>query len=170
VDLAAGKPGIVEVGCVTGELGTTEAERIPDQFRYMTVEVRCDIFILSHRKAQAIHHLQRWVLTPGPFTYTDLIQRLTVDLQLVATGRWHEMPELDYQRYRPRWLVVVQALSGLLVLGAVATAVVLIRRFAPKTASSSILHDGTQLATHPRTVIKEVTRRSASGHIDYKVQ
>jgi hypothetical protein len=33
-----------------------------------------------------------------------------------------------------------------------------------------ILHDGTQLATHPRTVIKEVTRRSASGHIDYKVQ
>jgi Integrase core domain len=30
-----------------------------------------------------------------------------------------------------------------------------------------ILHDGTQLATHPRTVIKEVTRRSASGHIAY---
>jgi hypothetical protein len=26
-----------------------------------------------------------------------------------------------------------------------------------------ILHDGTQLSTHPRTVIKEVTRRSASG-------
>jgi hypothetical protein len=32
-----------------------------------------------------------------------------------------------------------------------------------------ILHDGTQLATHPRTVIKEVTRRSASGHINYKI-
>jgi hypothetical protein len=27
-----------------------------------------------------------------------------------------------------------------------------------------ILHKGTQLATHPRTTIKEVTRRSASGH------
>jgi hypothetical protein len=32
-----------------------------------------------------------------------------------------------------------------------------------------ILHDGTQLATCPRTVIKEVTRRSASGHIDYNI-
>jgi transposase InsO family protein len=32
-----------------------------------------------------------------------------------------------------------------------------------------ILHDGTQLSTHPRTIVKEVTRRSASGHINYKV-
>jgi hypothetical protein len=32
-----------------------------------------------------------------------------------------------------------------------------------------ILHDGTPLAAHPRTVIKEVTRRSASGHIDYNI-
>ena len=32
-----------------------------------------------------------------------------------------------------------------------------------------ILHEGTQLATHPRTVIKEVTRRSASGHINYEI-
>jgi hypothetical protein len=32
-----------------------------------------------------------------------------------------------------------------------------------------ISHDGTQLATCPRTVIKEVTRRSASGHIDYNI-
>jgi hypothetical protein len=33
-----------------------------------------------------------------------------------------------------------------------------------------ILHDGTQLAVHPRSVIKEVTRRSASGHINYDNQ
>jgi transposase InsO family protein len=31
-----------------------------------------------------------------------------------------------------------------------------------------ILHDGTQLAACPRTVIKEVTRRSASGHPGYQ--
>jgi hypothetical protein len=31
-----------------------------------------------------------------------------------------------------------------------------------------ILHDGIQLATHPRLVIKEVTRRSASGHASYE--
>jgi hypothetical protein len=30
-----------------------------------------------------------------------------------------------------------------------------------------ILHEGTRLATHPRTTIKEVTRRSASGHPRY---
>jgi hypothetical protein len=32
-----------------------------------------------------------------------------------------------------------------------------------------ILHEGIQLATCPRTIIKEVTRRSASGHIDYNI-
>jgi hypothetical protein len=31
-----------------------------------------------------------------------------------------------------------------------------------------IVHDGTQLSAHPRTVIKEVTRRSASGHASYQ--
>jgi hypothetical protein len=31
-----------------------------------------------------------------------------------------------------------------------------------------ILHEGTQLARHPRTVIKEVARRSASGHVAYQ--
>jgi hypothetical protein len=31
-----------------------------------------------------------------------------------------------------------------------------------------ILHDGTQLAACPRTVIKEVTRRSTSGHPGYR--
>ncbi|HEY2127363.1 MAG TPA: IS481 family transposase [Streptosporangiaceae bacterium] len=31
-----------------------------------------------------------------------------------------------------------------------------------------ILHEGTQLSAHPRTVIKEVTRRSASGHPSYQ--
>ena len=32
-----------------------------------------------------------------------------------------------------------------------------------------ILHEGIQLATCPRTIIKEVTRRCASGHIDYNI-
>jgi hypothetical protein len=32
-----------------------------------------------------------------------------------------------------------------------------------------ILHDGNQLSAHPRTVIKEVTRRSASGHANYEI-
>jgi hypothetical protein len=33
-----------------------------------------------------------------------------------------------------------------------------------------IQYEGTQLATHPRTVIKKVTRRSASGHTNYQNQ
>jgi len=32
-----------------------------------------------------------------------------------------------------------------------------------------ILPERIQLAAHPRTVIKEVTCRSASGHIDYNI-
>lgn len=33
-----------------------------------------------------------------------------------------------------------------------------------------IIHDGNQLSAHPRTVIKEVSRRSASGHVNYENQ
>jgi hypothetical protein len=33
-----------------------------------------------------------------------------------------------------------------------------------------IMYEGVQLAVHPRTVIKGVTRRSASGHINYDNQ
>ena len=32
-----------------------------------------------------------------------------------------------------------------------------------------ILHQGQELATHPRTMIKEVNRTRASGHIDYEI-
>ena len=32
-----------------------------------------------------------------------------------------------------------------------------------------VLHDRTQLSAHPRTFIKEVTRRSASGHPAYQI-
>lgn len=32
-----------------------------------------------------------------------------------------------------------------------------------------ILRDGTQMSARPRTVLKEVTRRCASGHITYEV-
>jgi hypothetical protein len=32
-----------------------------------------------------------------------------------------------------------------------------------------ILHAGTQLSAHPRTIIKEVARHSASGHANYQI-
>jgi len=32
-----------------------------------------------------------------------------------------------------------------------------------------IIHGGTQLSAHPRTVIKDVTRRSGSGHPGYQI-
>jgi len=31
-----------------------------------------------------------------------------------------------------------------------------------------VVHQGQELATHPRTTIKEVTRTRASGHINYE--
>jgi hypothetical protein len=41
-----------------------------------------------------------------------------------------------------------------------------VRRY--RAGGLAALADGTQLAAHPRTVIKEVTRRSASGHPSYQ--
>jgi hypothetical protein len=110
-------------------------ERIPYQYHHLAPEVRRELLAASRKKAQAVRELQHWVLTPGPFTFTDLIHRFTIDLDLIASGQWRELPELEYQ-YRPaRWVIAVLWLLALLVLSAEIIGVVLIPKYLPALAS-----------------------------------
>jgi hypothetical protein len=112
-------------------------ERLPYQFRHLAPDVRRELLRASRRKAQAIRELQHWVVTPGPFTYTDLIERLTYSLEMIACDRWRELPEADYQRRASRWLASVQVLFGLVVLGGALAIVVVIPKSVPGFAPAA---------------------------------
>lgn len=107
------------------ELGAIakSVERVPLQFVGLSFEIRREILKQSRRKAQAIRNLQYWVLMPGPLTFTDLIDILSKDLQLIAAGHWYELPEANYEHRRSRWLLAGQ-IAGAIILIAAALAVV----------------------------------------------
>jgi hypothetical protein len=89
-------------------------ERIPLQFKWLPPVIRRDAALIGRRKAQAIRELERWALMPGPFTYTDLLHRLTQDLCLVIDGRWYDLPEAKWERQKPRWMIFAQVFVGIL--------------------------------------------------------
>ena len=88
-------------------------ESIPLQFKALSPSVRKEVALAGRRKAQAIRNLQRWVLTPGPLTYGDLLHRLTQDLCLVADGLWYELPEAEWARRKPLWIILAEVLAGI---------------------------------------------------------
>jgi hypothetical protein len=88
-------------------------ERIPLQFKWLPPVIRRDAALIGRQKAQAIRELERWTLTSGPFTYTDLLHRLTKDLCLVIDGRWYDLPEAKWKRQKPRWMIFGQVLVGI---------------------------------------------------------
>jgi len=68
--------------------------------------------------------LKIWVAQPNPFTYTDLIWRLSNDLVVVIDGRWFELPESDYpQKIRTKW---EKALFIMLAITSAAAAIAII--------------------------------------------
>ena len=92
-------------------------ENIPSQFKGLSPSVRKDLVVDGRRKAQAIRNLQRWILTPGPLTYGDLLHRLTQDICLVADGRWFELPEAEFERRKPVWMILGGVVLGIILLG-----------------------------------------------------
>jgi hypothetical protein len=89
-------------------------ERIPHQFKWLPPAIRRDAVLIGRRKAQAIRELERWALTPGPFTYTDILHRLTQGLCLVIDDRWYDLPEAKWERQKPAWMILGQVFVGIL--------------------------------------------------------
>jgi len=112
------------------------------------------------------------VITPGGV----LARTLPSPLPPAARGRLHGARLAGPPPVSPPALQVTRVVpsqGGLMVAGVkihlghvhrgkVVTAII-------EDSQFRILHEGTQLAACPRTVIKEVTRRSASGHTDYNI-
>lgn len=98
-------------------------ERLPAGMGISRIELRRELVTLARSKAEGIGELQRWVAQPGPFTFTDLLERLTSDLELVVAGRWFELPDsahpLTVHASRTR-RAAVAALAATLMLGTIA--------------------------------------------------
>jgi hypothetical protein len=95
-------------------------QRIPHRLAGLAPSVRRQVITTARNKAQAIRELQIWVMQPGPFTYTDLIQRLTSDLYILADGRWYDLPEAPYVRQMSRTRTVFLVFLALALVGVTA--------------------------------------------------
>jgi hypothetical protein len=93
-------------------------EQIPLQIRAASPGVRHEVVRAAQNKAQAIRDLELWALWPGPFTFTDLVQRLARNLCILGDGRWYELPETPYQGRMVRAQRAALVAASLLVLAA----------------------------------------------------
>jgi hypothetical protein len=62
-------------------------ETLPYALRLRDVATLATVLGSARRKAAAMRALKIWVAQPNPFTYTDLIWRLSNDLVVVIDGR-----------------------------------------------------------------------------------
>jgi hypothetical protein len=99
-------------------------ERIPLAYGRIAPEVRRELFIASRSKAQAIRHLELYVIMTDSTGFTDLIDRLISDLCLLAKGRWYHLPEGENHISMSRTLIVIHIVGVVLLGGGVITIVV----------------------------------------------
>jgi hypothetical protein len=99
-------------------------ERVPRELRPVD---RVTTEVLTQRAravAAELRSLKTWNAFPKPTTYSDLIQRLTKDLQVLSAGRWFDLPEQEpgaVDARRQRWIATV---VGLVILAGLILAVV----------------------------------------------
>ncbi len=103
------------------EYAARAIEGIPLASGRIAPEVRRELFATSKRKAQAIRTLELWAMKPGPFTFTDLVNRLTSDLSIIAKGEWYNLPDGQYKPKVSRSIIVVEiGIAVLIIAGVVA--------------------------------------------------
>jgi hypothetical protein len=87
--------------------------QLPHRFVSQTLE-------LARTKAAGLRELQLWVIKSGPFTFTDLAQRLATTLRTIVDGRWYELPEAQVPQGAPsrarRWVAVLAAAITLVAI------------------------------------------------------
>jgi hypothetical protein len=108
--------------CTHLDAAARYVQAIPLRFRGLSPSVRQGLRAKGRRKAQAVRDLEFWAMQPGPFTFTDLVDRLAADLRMLARGRWYELPEAPYERRLPIGTTVLfGVLAALLAAGSVVT-------------------------------------------------
>jgi hypothetical protein len=66
--------------------------RLPDQLRGGDPHTLTLFRDWGLEMAVSVRDLKQWVAHPSAFTYTDLLHRLSVDLNSALDGRWSEIP------------------------------------------------------------------------------
>lgn len=108
--------------CIHLDASARCLQAIPLRFHGLSPSVRKDLRRKARRKAQAVRDLEFWAMQPGPFTFTDLVDRLAGDLRTLAHGRWYELPEAPYERQLSVGTAVLYGgLAALLAAGSVVT-------------------------------------------------
>ena len=98
-------------------------EHIPLELNSVAPSVKRQFAGISRTKALGIRELQIWAIEPGPFTFTDLVNRLFEDMNTIANGKWYELRSAEHlQQYSSRWIRVT-AISGSIILAASGIAV-----------------------------------------------
>src|ERR1017187_2911990 len=117
------------------ELAAKSIERIPLRLKSVAPSVKRQIFAASRAKAQAIRELQLWAIQPGPFTFTDLVHQLSVDLDMIAHGRWYDLPEApELQRQTPRWITAAEIIGSIAIAAAGVAILVYSAKVGPASA------------------------------------
>lgn len=85
----------------------------------------------ARRQAASISELQYWVLAPGPFTYTDLLARLTLSLELIMSGNWILQPQEAAVRRESRARRILLTCVALAAFGGLVALAIFNSRFGP---------------------------------------
>ena len=105
------------------ELLARSYARIPNQLQGGDPHTRRLFREWGLEMATSVRELKRWVAHPTPFTFTDLLHRLSSDLNCALDGRWSEIPRtapaIDSQVGSPRQKAAWLTLGALLLAGAI---------------------------------------------------
>lgn len=113
------------------ETTAKKIERIPLGLSRIAPVVRRDAFALSAGKARAMRELQSVLVMSNQFGYSDILKRLTDDMQVLAVGCWYDLPGQKYQPRAPRWLIALQICGASIVIAAMVAVIGLAPKIGP---------------------------------------
>ena len=115
------------------EVAAALIETIPLTARHISANLRRDLLLSGRRKAEAVRRLEYSVMAPASTTYEELIEVLTDDFVKLITGRWHSLPEADYEKKPSRSKAALRIGGGVLVMAAaVAVTAIFYSRLGPE--------------------------------------
>lgn len=108
-------------------------EKLPQQLRPRDPATRSWLLVRADGAATNVRELKRWVSTPNPFTFTDLVERLIGYLSTIADGRWFDLPQSAVER-QPRRNTWRQVRLLVLAVLAIATATLVLIKGVPNAS------------------------------------
>ena len=106
-------------------------ERISVAAGSLSPGVKREVIRMANARSACIRGLTMWAITPGPFSFTDLIERLVKDFLLLLNNCWHELPESDALQREPSRIrrISLAALGVLVIIAGIVVLVLFSAKF-----------------------------------------